>query len=769
MKNKFWYGASGAALLCAWGLSAGMDPALAQSVAPRATGNVLPPVSVDAPAAPRARPAVARPAPRSGTTRRSATPRTRAVEAPVAQPLVSTAASPGQVVGYVATTAGTGTKNDTPIVQVPQTINVITADQIRDQGAQSVSQALGYTPGVSVGNFGALSPTDAYTRIRGFRADQYLDGTRLPIRGDGAASYAIEPYGLERIEVLKGPASGLYGSSGPGGIINMVSKRPTAVPFAEFMLQTGSFNRAQLNFDLGGPVTSDKQFLYRVTGVMREADTQVRYAEDNRRFIAPSLTWQPTNQTSLTFLGHYSEEQSRWPFFNLVPPAGSLLPNPFGQIPRFTNTGEPNYDRLDRSQYGVGYAFEHRFNNDLVFRQNVRYGEVRSKVDAVANVFGFFFTNDFRTTTRVPIDVLDQADALTVDNQMLAKFDTGPLSHSVVAGVDYRDEDSRRIFKQGGPSFLDIFSPVYGQFIPPPSVVADNSATKEVQTGLYLQDQIKLGSLLVSLGGRADWVDSRVSNFINGQAIGQNDFATTGRVGVSYLFDNGVVPYVSYATSFQPVTGLSATGTAFQPSTGEQYEVGVKYQPVGTNTLYTLAMFDLTQQNVVTSDVFGFRRQTGEINVRGVEFEARTEITRSFSLIASYAYLDAKITSSLRPGEIGRRPAETPMHQAAFWGQYQFLDGTLNGLKVAAGVRYVGDTEDDSHRLSIPDYALLDARIAYDFSALSPQFRGASLSVNGFNLTDRYYVTGCFGANATACALGQGRKILATLAYRWGS
>ncbi|MFG3596535.1 TonB-dependent siderophore receptor [Bradyrhizobium sp. RDI18] len=764
MNNRFWYGASCAALLCVYGVWAADNQALAQSGSPRAASSDLPPVTVEAP---RERAAARRAAVRSSSPRGVA-PRARVVEAPPA-PAISTAASPGQARGYVATVAGTGTKSDTPIVQIPQSINVVTADQIRDQGAQSVSQALGYTPGVSVNNFGALSPTDAYTRIRGFRADQYLDGTRLPIRGDGAASYAIEPYGLERIEVLKGPASGLYGSSGPGGIINMVSKRPTPVPFAEIQLQTGSYNRAQLGFDAGGPITSDKQFLYRLTGLVRDADTQVRYAEDNRRFIAPALTWQPTNQTSLTFLGHYSEEKSNWPFFNLVPPGGSLLPNPFGQIPRSTNTGEPGYDRLDRSQYGVGYAFEHRFNNDLIVRQNLRYGEVKSQVDAVANVFGFFFTNDSRTTTRVPINVYDSADALTVDNQVLAKFNTGFLSHSVVAGLDYRDEDSRRIFKQGGPSFLDIYAPVYGQFIPAPSVVAENSATKEQQLGLYLQDQIRLGSWLLSLGGRADWVDSRVSNFNNSLTVNQNEFATTGRVGVSYLFDNGVVPYVSYATSFQPVPGLSAAGTPFTPSTGEQYEVGVKYQPVGTNSLYTLALFDLTQQNVLTSDIFGFRRQTGEINVRGVEFEAKAELTRSFSLIASYAYLDAKITSSLRPAEIGRRPAETPTHQAAFWSQYQFLEGQLNGLKLAAGVRYVGDTEDDSHTLRIPAYALLDARIAYDFGALRPDFRGASFALSMFNLTDKYYVTGCFGANATACALGQGRKVLATLAYRWGS
>lgn len=738
--------------------------ALAQAGNPAVAGsNSLPPVVVDTPRRERS---VVRRATQRPTSRRAAAP------APVVQPqavrAISTAASPGQVVGYVATTGTTGTKSDVPLVQVPQSVNVITADQIRDQGALSVSQALGYTPGVSVSNFGALQPTDAYTRIRGFRADQYLDGMRLPIRGDGAASYAIEPYGLERIEVLKGPASGLYGSSGPGGLINMVSKRPTAVPFAEIELQTGSYNRAQAAFDLGGPITSDKQWLYRLTGLVRDADTQVRYAEDNRRFIAPSLTFQPNNQTSLTFLGHYSEEKSRWPFFNLVPPVGSILPNPNGRIARSTNTGEPGYDRLDRSQYGVGYAFEHRFTNDLIFRQNLRYGGVTSQVDAVANVFGFFFTNDNRTTARIPINAYDAADAFTIDNQLLAKFNTGALSHNVVAGIDYRDEDARRVFKQGtAPLFLNIFAPAYGQPVPAPTAVAEDFSAREKQLGLYLQDQVRLGSWLASLSGRADWVDSSFNNFRNNTVINQNDVATTGRAGLSYLFDNGVVPYVSYATSFQPVTGVGATGDAFTPSTGEQVEVGVKYQPVGTNSLFTLAYFDLTQQNVVASDVLGVRRQTGEIRVRGIEAEAKTEITREFSMMASYAYLDAEITKSARLAELGKRPAETPNHQASVWGQYQFLKGPLDGLKLAAGVRYVGQTEDDSHTLFIPDYALLDARVAYDFGALRRDLRGLSMAVNMFNLTDKYYVTGCFSVNATACALGQGRKVVASIAYRW--
>lgn len=247
----------------------------------------------------------------------------------------------------------------------------------------------------------------------------------------------------------------------------------------------------------------------------------------------------------------------------------------------------------------------------------------------------------------------------------------------------------------------------------------------------------------------------------------QKDEKFTGRVGLSYIFDAGIAPYVSYATSFQPVTGLDFQGNAFQPSTGEQYEAGIKYQPVGTNSLFTAAVFDLTQQNVIFPYNVGFQRQIGEINVRGIELEAKAELTRELSLVAGYAYLDSEITKSALVGEIGERPAETPDHQASFWAQYHFYDGQLAGLEVGGGVRYYGETNDDSHTLDIDSYTLVDARIAYDLGALTPSLNGATLAVNGSNIFDEYYVASCFGATATACALGAGRTVIGTLSYRW--
>lgn len=673
----------------------------------------------------------------------------------------------GVTEGYVPRNAVSASKTNTPLIEIPLTVNVITAQQIADQHAQSISEALRYTPGVSVDNFGALSPTDSYTRIRGFRADQYLDGTRLPIKGDGAGSFAIEPYGMERIEVLKGPASTLYGSAAPGGLINMVSKQPRPGMINEVQAQTGSFDRAQFAFDVGGSITPDDELMVRLTGLARDADTQVDYAEDNRLFIAPAITWAPDDYTRLTLLGHYSQEKSDWPFFNLMPPKGTLFDSPNGRIDRSTNTGEPDYDKLDRYQYAVGYMFEHDFNDDITLRQNLRYGEIDSRVDAVANIFGFFFTADNRTTTRVPISVHDQVDVLTVDNQLNARFDTGPLEHEALFGVDYRLENAKRLFLQGGPLFLDIYDPNYGQPFADPSVVAEDSKFRESQVGIYLQDQLNFGNLHLQGGLRYDWADTRTVSHNTDQRVTQNDEALSGQVGLSYTFDMGLAPYASYSTSFQPVSGVDGNGNAFKPTTGEQFEVGIKYQPPGTESLFTLSAFDITQQNVRTADLFGFARQTGEVNVRGIEFEARTAITEEFSIIGSYAYLDAEITKSERESEVGQRPAETADHQASLWAQYNFAHGTFDGLRLGGGVRYVGETEDDSHTLDIPDYVLFDASLAYDVGAVIPMLKGMELSVAGTNLADEYYVTGCFGQFATACALGAGRTIYGTVSYRW--
>ncbi|MDQ8731841.1 TonB-dependent siderophore receptor [Bradyrhizobium sp. LHD-71] len=749
-------------------LSVGMDSGAKAQSSP----SNLPAVTIDAPVSQQAR-----------RVARSANPvrarRASRVAAPTPQPAApldpAGGSGPeranGPVQGYVATRSGTGSKTDTPIRELPQTVNVVTADQIREQGAQSVSQALRYTPGVFTETYGTASQFDAYTQIRGFQADFYLDALRLPNGGASTfwASTVTEPYGLERIEVLKGPASGLYGQSTPGGLINMVSKRPTAVPFGEIVGQTGSFGRAQGAFDFGGPIDKEGKFLYRLTGLGRVSDTQVDFMENNRGFIAPAFTWRPTWDTSLTILASHMREWGGKTGFNYLPTSGTLLPNPNGRIPFERYAGEPSFDRFDREQSTIGYAFEHRFNDAVTVRQNLRYFDVQADLKAL-NRNGELLP-DNRTLNRAAFGIDAGAEALVVDNNAEVRFLTGPFAHTALFGVEYRNEDSHYNVGRGFAPPIDIYNPLYGVAIADPGTsnfVRTSSKSDEI--GVYAQDQIKFGGFVLTLGGRYDRADATTLNGRTGLSTPQNDDAFTGRVGLNYLFDNGVTPYVSYSTSFRPTIGIDLRGNAYKPTTGQQIEAGVKYQPPGTRTLITASVFDLTQQNRQTADPSlppqsGSFVQIGEARVRGFELEAKTEVVQGLSLIASYAHLNHEITKSTDPLEIGRRLPQTPVDQAALWAFYEVQDGTFGGLGFGGGVRYVGETWDVTNTRVVPDYALFDARVQYDFGRLSPQLKGTMLSVNALNLADKYYVSQCtFGQG---CTLGTRRTILATLSYRW--
>jgi iron complex outermembrane recepter protein len=708
-----------------------------------------------------------KPAPR----RTSQTPPRRTAARPAPAPAPTPAApretALGPVDGYVAGRSATGTKTDTPILETPQSISVVTADQVRDQGAQSIAQALRYTPGVSVELNGATSRYDEL-RIRGFKPVQYLDGMALPLN-QFFATPRIEPYGLERIEVLKGPASFLFGQNSPGGLLNMVSKRPAAERLNEVEVQYGSFQHKQVNFDFGGAADKDKQFLYRLTGVVRDANTAVDYTRDDVFFIAPAFTWRPTADTSFTLLTQYGWDRGTFPH-QYVPAEGTLLPNPNGQIPRSRFAGEPGFDRFDREQYALGYNFEHRFDDIWSVRQNLRYFNVDVSFNALREEGYSDAPGDPPLTIikRNAFSLATSAATFTVDNQAQADFFTGPFRHKILVGADYLRTAGDYDFKFAPGPKLNIFNPAYGQPIPPLTPFLKNHTLQD-QFGVYAQDQIKYESWILTLGGRRDWVENVADDLMQSTTVSRKDTAFTGRAGLTYLFDNGLAPYFSYATSFQPTAGADAAGQPFKPTTGRQYEAGIKYQPPATNTLITAAVFDIVQQNAVT---FGptapLGVQNGETHVRGFDVEAKSSLTGNFDVILAYAYLDSETTKSANPLEVGRVVPLVPRHQASAWGKYQFSDGPLRGFGFGAGVRYVGVTFGETASLSplpIPAYTLFDAMASYELEHLNRTLKGAVLSVNVTNVFDKYYVAGY--CDPTYCSLGAGRVVLGSLRYKW--
>lgn len=673
----------------------------------------------------------------------------------------------GPVEGYVAATTTTGSKTATPLIEIPQSISVVTTQQQRDRGVQNIGEALNYTAGVLSQPFGNdarfFSPI-----IRGFTATDnvYLNNFRF-IRDFGAL--AFEPYGQERIEVVKGPASVLYGQAVPGGIVNLIQKRPTGTTFGEAELQVGSDSRYVGRFDVGG--VANEAVSYRFTGLGRLADTQQDFVEDNRIYLAPTVTIEPDADTSLTILSslQYDEGNSQLG----LPQAGTLDFNPNGEIPRSRYIGEPGFDQSHFFVGTIGYEFRHRFDEQVEFRQNTQF--LHTDID-YQNLYYAGFSADQRSVLRGASVQAETQTSLGIDNQLETKFDTGALQHTLLTGVDYRQHAQNRFSNfTTGQTPIDVFNPVYGASVRFNPAVTTLYDVKLNQAGLYAQDQIKIDRLVTTLGLRQDWSaieDTR-------QNDGQSDAATTWRAGTVYLFDNGLSPYVSYSTSFDPVVGTTTAGTLYDPSEGEQVEGGVKFQPDGWNSFVTASLYKLTRTNVVATQaetvnglLTSVRSQTGEVESQGFELEGTASLSDGLDLIAAYTYTDAEIvsgTDTLRAGAVastttGNRPANIAEHAASLWVNYalqpQILSpglAWLDGLSVGGGVRYIGERfGNDANLIDLPSATLFDAAIRFE----RDDFK-AALNVN--NIADEDYVASCnFG-----CFYGEGRTVLGSLTYKW--
>ncbi|WP_162275070.1 TonB-dependent siderophore receptor [Labrys sp. WJW] len=664
----------------------------------------------------------------------------------------------GPVPGYVARQSASATKTDTPLIKTPQSVTVVGRKEIETRQAQSVSDVLRYTPGIDEPIGTASQRDNLYSR--GFQATQFLDGLRLT---DGSWGInQIDPYMLERVERIGGPASVLYGQASPGGVIELVSKRPTEEPYHEIAVQTGSYRRLQGMFDFSGPLNDDKTLLYRLTGIARTTETQIDFTRDRRLAVAPSITWKPDADTDLTIFSTYQNDPDLGEYYTL-PAVGTVLPNPNGKIPSSRYVGEPSYDIYSRQSASIGYSFEHRFNDTWTLRQNLRY----SYMDAeFGGVLPFGLQDDNRTLDRYAMYDRDKLGQFTVDTNAQAKFDTGPLQHTALFGIDYQRTTLEQIYGfNWSVTPLDIFNPVYQGGIGRPELMGDDRQVAN-QLGLYGQDQIDIGNLSVVGGLRYDWSSVDTTDWAD-HSTKVNDHALTGRIGAVYRFDNGLAPYASYSTSFQPELGTNLGSTTFKPTEGKQIEAGIKYQPVGYNGFITASYFDLKKTNVKTSTgIPGLYRQTGEVHARGVELSAVATLFDSFNIRASYAHLLATNSRTNEPTLLGKDVVGTPRDSASIWGDYTFASGRLAGLTLGLGVRYQGSRYgDDENTFKVPSFTVVDAAISYDLAAANARFAGWKASLNATNLFDKEYVSSCWSRNL--CGFGKRRTVIGTLAYRW--
>lgn len=668
----------------------------------------------------------------------------------------------GPTTGMVATRTAAGTKTDTAIIEVPRSISVITREQLDSRPTLNLNDSLRYTAGVMSSGYGSDSRSD-WLKVRGFVPTQFLDGLPLPV--GSFANPKIEPWNLERIAVLRGPASSVYGQTPPGGLLDMVSRRPQEEQANEVELQAGSNEHKQINFDSTGRIDDEGQFLYRVSGTVRDSNTPIDHIPDKRYNIAPSLTWNINDDTRLTFLSQYTRDDTGITG-QFLPLQGTRIESPFGNISHHKNLGEPDWDFYDRTYYALGYAFEHRFNDVWQFRQNLRYTKSDLEFQAV-NVATFNSVDADGNVNRESGIVDEDISQFAVDNNFQADFSTGQLDHTLLLGLDHQRANTnyRWLYGMGVPP-INVNNPIYG---------ADMSGVtyfplqdfnqKTYQTGFYIQDQIALDNWRLTLGGREDWVHTGTEFFNKNDATNtQRDVAFSGNLGLSYLFDNGITPYFSYAESFQPAMGANVDSTvSFEPTEGKQYEVGIKYQPPGTDAMLTAAVYDLTQTNVSVTEG-NVTRQIGELEVRGLELEATADVNENLKLVASYSYTDSEIQKG---PDKGNRMPQVPRNQATAWVDYTWHSGILDGFGVAGGVRYVGDSYGNTANTWLGhtgSYTVYDASVHYDLGRLNSSLRGVSVALDAKNLFNKEYLSTCDGY---WCYYGDERSVIGSVNYRF--
>jgi iron complex outermembrane receptor protein len=658
----------------------------------------------------------------------------------------TTETATGPVNGYNATRSATGIKTDTPLKEIPQSVSVVTADRIQDQGSKTVQEALRYVPGVYADAYGPDSRGD-FPRVRGSDPDVYLDGLRVAdVWRFGETR--IDPYTLERIEVLRGPASVLYGQSAVAGILNLVSKRPQEQPSGEIGFEYGSFERAQVQMDMTGKATEDGKWLYRFTAVGRDSETQTDFVDDDRVLLAPSLTWKPTSSTSLTVLGRYQNDESG-SSTAFLPQIGTRFPGYKGRtIPIERFASEPGFDKYDVETASVSTLFEHKFSDALVLRQNMRYLHTDAQYHTMYPDVSTL-SPDLRTVERTIWMQDMQRDNFAADTNLEAKFMTGALAHKLLVGFDHRRlyQSSQSAFDSDTTPF-DLYSPVYNG-ITPLSLSADPDE-EQTQSGLYVQDQLRLGPWIVVLGARHDWSTNSVDDGSPDEKVQETSY----RAGIMYELPFGLTPYFSYAQSFNPQYAAGCA-TPCAPLYGELYEVGFKYQPSKALTING-AIYEMTEENRLTYGPI-FASTLDEARTRGAELEVIAQLTPDLDVIGAYAYTDAQVVE----GEFaGFRVPTVPEHQASLWGKYKFSMFSVNGFSVGAGVRYVGTSWDGLDLVSTPAVTLVDAMIGWE----NDSWR---LQVNGTNLEDKEYLTTCLSIDRSDCFWGTRRTVIGSLTYKF--
>jgi len=659
---------------------------------------------------------------------------------------------------YVSKDGSSASKSDIPLVEMPQSVSVVSRDMIDLLNWTSLNESVRYSAGATGEAFGPDERYD-WLQVRGFDPVQFIDGVQAPI--GSVNNTGTDLYGSESVEVLKGSSSVLYGQAPPGGIVNMISRRPSDEFGGELEVQAGENNMWQVAGDLTGPLTDSVNG--RITALYRDRETQVDFLTSKRLFIAPAVTFNFGEDTALTLLANYQDDDLENQSTGFLPIQGTMLANPLGRVPVGRNLGETGYNFFKREQWSAGYDFTHRFNDTFSIQQNLKYFDVN--VDSRA-VFGAGLVDndfngvpdDFRTVNRFDFPFNERIDSLTVDTRGYFNFDSGGAEHSLLFGVDYRDYDGYSEFGFGVAPAIDLFDPVYDAVIPPATIFPFIDETRE-QIGIYLQEQLKVDGFVLTVNGRNDSVERDPTN---GATVDDEEF--TYRVGVNYVFENGLTPYAQAATSFQPVSGATFAGVPFEPTTGDQVEAGIKYdgRTLGPDVrlFASLAAYEIVQQNVLTPDPVNlfFSVQEGEVVVTGVELELAARIRERMTFNLAFTSIDSEVTKTTG-GDLGNELVAVPDMLVSALADYTFQDGPLAGFGFGLGLRHRGELfGDGANQFKSDDVTVYDAILHYD----TQNWR---IAVNASNFTDEIFVDRC--SSTSNCFYGTHRLVTGSVTRKF--
>ncbi len=643
-------------------------------------------------------------------------------------------------------------KVDTPAQETPKSVSIVDRTDLEQHDVQKLDEALRYTAGFT-SPYGADNDAE-WMFVRGFEPSVYLDGNRM--YKEGFFAWTVEPFGLERVELVKGPSSVLYGETMPGGVVNVVQKKPTDAPQGSVTFSAGNKGYQQLGVDVSDWANADGSQRYRLVAMVNQKEGELDGTESQRVYVAPSYSIDFSEDTSLTLLATFLKD-SGVPQNGFFPLVGTLTALPNGEtLSPSTNYGFPDSDEFDKTQISLGYQLSHQINDIWAFSQNFNYAYVDLYLRS-SSAYSFDSSDPY-TLTRYTLINDGDSQSWTLDNNFVADWQSEQFEHRFLTGFDVQYHRNDWLGNGTGEyvGTVNAINPTYDS-VDVSSSLYDSEIVKQ-QLGMYAQYQAKWNQKWVlNLGGRYDKVKVE-SNGANRDELDDGQLSLNS--GLMYLADNGLSPYVSYSESFYVISSFDyTTKKLYKPVESDQVEAGVKYMPSWMDGFINLAWFDINQKNATSSaiDTNGAltTSQSGtNTNTKGVELEAKVSVTDNLMVNANYTYLD----SHTGEGSGRVRDSMIPRHLVSGWATYDFSGLGVEGFTLGSGLRYTGTSIDNSNGAQVPSYLIWDAMASYAFS------KQWNMQVNLSNLTDEEYVAGC---DWGTCYYGESRRMTATVNYNW--